>query len=103
MRDFDDNGMTASKVDPKNGDPAASTYQARKPLIPADYIAPLSDLLKHTVVMILCLVSMWLIKLVLRLLLGPNARFFDLIPVRYVIDVSDVAIIGKFVWEIIRG
>lgn len=70
--------------------------------IPATYRQPLTDVARHTTVMVLCLISMWIIHLVLKLLLGSEAKFFDLIPVRYVIDVADVAIIAKFVWEIIR-
>jgi hypothetical protein len=70
--------------------------------IPTDYREPLSDILKHTVVMVLCLLSIWIIHLVLKLLLGADAKFFDFIPVRYVTDVSEIAVIGKFIWEIIR-
>lgn len=70
--------------------------------LPESYRQPLTDVARHTTVMVLCLTSMWVIHLVLKLLLGSDARFFDFIPVRYVIDVADIAIIAKFVWEIVR-
>ena len=56
----------------------------------------------HTVVMILCLGSIWLIHFTLKELLGADARFFDLIPVRYIIEMGDMIVIGKFFWELIK-
>jgi hypothetical protein len=61
------------------------------------------DILTHTVAMVLSIGSIWLIHWVLELLLGKNARFFDLIPIRYVIDAGDLVVILKFLWEVIKG
>lgn len=61
------------------------------------------DILAHTVSMVLSIGSIWLIHLVLELLLGKNAKFFDLIPIRYVIDVGDLIVFLKFLWEVIKG
>jgi hypothetical protein len=60
-------------------------------------------ILAHTVAMVLSIGSIWLIHWVLELLLGKNARFFDLIPIRYVIDAGDLVVILKFLWEVIKG
>ncbi|MGH7594785.1 MAG: hypothetical protein ACREOI_00445 [bacterium] len=61
------------------------------------------DILAHTVAMVLSIGSIWLIHWVLELLLGKNAKFFDLIPIRYVIDAGDLVVILKFFWEVIKG
>jgi hypothetical protein len=59
------------------------------------------ELLAHTLVMGISLGSIWAIHLILEGLLGHDARFFDLIPIRWIIDLADLAIIGKFIWELI--
>jgi hypothetical protein len=61
------------------------------------------DILAHTVSMVLSIGSIWLIHLVLELLLGKDAKFFDLVPIRYVIDMGDLIVVLKFFWEVIRG
>jgi hypothetical protein len=56
----------------------------------------------HTLVLGLVLGSIFLIHLILKGLLGHEAKFFDLIPIRWIIDVADLLVIGKFLWEIIK-
>jgi hypothetical protein len=60
------------------------------------------DLLSHTLVMGLSLGSIWIIHLILDRLLGHDAMFFDAFPVRWLIDVADILVIGKFLWEVVR-
>jgi hypothetical protein len=62
----------------------------------------LLDLGSHTVIMVAALASIWLIHLVLEALLGKDAKFFDLIPIRWIIDLADVLVVGKFLLEVIR-
>lgn len=52
--------------------------------------------------MVAALASIWLIHLVLEALLGKDAKFFDLIPIRWIIDLADVLVVGKFLLEVIR-
>jgi hypothetical protein len=60
------------------------------------------DILAHTVTMLLAIGSIWLIHLVLELLLGKDAKFFDLIPIRYIIDAGHFVVFAKFIWEVIK-
>ena len=60
-------------------------------------------LASHTFIMILCLCSIWLIQVTLKTLLGPDAKFFDLVPVRYIIEIGDLIVIAKFLWELIKN
>jgi hypothetical protein len=62
----------------------------------------LAGIAKHTIATLACLVSIWLVHLVLRSLLGPDWRFFDLVPVRYVIDAGEITVLGKLVWHLFR-
>ena len=56
----------------------------------------------HTVATIMSLVSIWIIHLVLNYTLGKEAKFFDLIPIRYVIDAGDFIVFLKFIWHLVR-
>ena len=59
------------------------------------------DLASHTVIMVLALGSIWLIDLVLNATLGPHSKFLGLIPIKWAIDMGDMAVIVKFIWQII--
>jgi hypothetical protein len=61
------------------------------------------DIGRHTVSVVLALVSVWLVHLVLEYLLGKDAKFFDWIPVRYVTDFADLVLITKFIWHLIKN
>ena len=60
------------------------------------------ELGSHTLILGLALGSLWLIHLILEALLGKDAKFFNLIPISWIIDVADLLVIGKFLWEIVR-
>jgi hypothetical protein len=62
----------------------------------------LAGIAMHTVATLACLLSIWLVHLVLKTLLGPDFRFFDMVPVRYVIDAGEVTILGKLVWHLFK-
>jgi len=32
-----------------------------------------------------------------------ESKFFDYIPVRYLFDVGDIAVIGRFIWNTLKG
>jgi hypothetical protein len=32
-----------------------------------------------------------------------EAKFFDYIPVRYLFDIGDIAVIGRFIWNTLRA
>jgi hypothetical protein len=66
--------------------------------IPGDY----KKIGNHTLVMISSLVSIWVVHYTLSALLGKNAAFFDIIPIRYVIDVGDLLIIGNFFRHLVQ-
>jgi hypothetical protein len=92
--------IPADKQEPVDSKIAPSGDSRRKLL--ARSLDTILGLASHTVVMILCLGSIWLIHFALTKLLGSDARFFDLIPVRYIIEVGDLIVIGKFLWELIK-
>ena len=60
------------------------------------------EIVPHTVAMILCVLSIWIFHGVLEYSLGADAKFFDLIPVRYVADAGHLAVMVKFVISVIR-
>jgi hypothetical protein len=60
------------------------------------------ELGSHTLVLGLTIGSIWLIHLILDGLLGKDVRFFNYIPIGWIIDTAHFAAIGKFIWEIIR-
>lgn len=60
------------------------------------------ELASHTLILGLALGSLWLVHLILETLLGNEARFFDSVPVRWIIDVADLLVIGKFLWQVIK-
>ena len=62
----------------------------------------LTDLGYHTLVLGLTIGSIALIHLLLEALLGHDAKFFDLIPVRWAVDLAHFVAVGRFVWEIMR-
>jgi hypothetical protein len=57
----------------------------------------------HIAVMILALMSIQLIHLALNCTLGNEAKFYDLIPIRYIIDTGDLIVFLKFIWHLIRN
>jgi len=57
---------------------------------------------RHAVALVLTLISIWIVHLTLSYLLGKEAKFFDRIPIRYVIDVADLTVLIKFIWHLIR-
>jgi len=62
----------------------------------------LAGIATHTIATLACLASIWLVHLVLKWLLGPDWEFFDLVPVRYLIDAGEMTILGKLVWHLFR-
>ena len=62
----------------------------------------LLELGSHTLILGLTLGSIYLIHLILEGLLGHDAKFFNWIPIRWIIDIADLLVIGKFLWEIIK-
>ncbi|HEY6328725.1 MAG TPA: hypothetical protein VI756_05270 [Blastocatellia bacterium] len=60
------------------------------------------ELLSHTAVLAFTLFSIWLIHLMLRYFFGKDAKFFDFIPISWIIDVADVLVIGKFLRALIK-
>ena len=61
------------------------------------------DIIRHTVNLVLALISIWVVHLALVYFLGKDAKFFDWIPIQYVTDLADIVIISKFIWHIIRN
>ncbi len=57
---------------------------------------------RHTIAFIVAILSIWLVHLVLEWSLGKDAQFYDRIPVRYVIDTGHLAVLVRFVWELVR-
>jgi hypothetical protein len=58
---------------------------------------------EHTVGLVLGLLSVWVVHFVLGKLFGPDEKFFDYLPLRYIIDLAEIVVLGKFLWHLIRG
>ena len=58
-------------------------------------IESLSKIIEHTLVTMAALLSMSLINIALKYLLGEEAVLFDFLKVRYFIDAADVAILVR--------
>jgi hypothetical protein len=56
---------------------------------------------RHTVAFIAAILSIWLVHLVLDWLLGSGAKFYDRIPVRYVTDTGHLAVLVRYVWQLV--
>jgi hypothetical protein len=70
----------------------------------------LTKLIEHTVVTIAALLSMFLIHLALKYLLGEDAILLDFLKVRYLIDIADIAILIRLpivllldIWNIFKN
>ena len=57
----------------------------------------------HALILVATLISIWIIHHVLDLLLGKDATFFDVIPIRYVIDAGHLAAFIKFLINAYRS
>jgi hypothetical protein len=53
-----------------------------------------------TLVLGVILLSIFLVKLLVDYLLGSDAKFFDVIPVRYVIDVGHILAFLKYTYNL---
>jgi hypothetical protein len=56
---------------------------------------------RHTVAFIAAIISIWIVHFVLERLLGGDAKFYDKIPVRYVIDTGHLAVLTRYIWQLI--
>jgi hypothetical protein len=68
-----------------------------------ELLRDIPDIGRHTINLVLALVSVWLVHSVLEYFLGKEAKFFDWIPIRYVTDFADLVLIAKFIWHLIRN
>ena len=57
---------------------------------------------EHTVGLVLSLISIWLVHFVLGRLFGPDEKFFDYLPLRYIIDLAELVVLAKFLWHLIK-
>jgi hypothetical protein len=61
------------------------------------------DILQHTVALVLSVFSIWCVHRVFALMLGPDAMFYDHIPIKWAFDTAHIAVLARFVWKLIRG
>lgn len=52
---------------------------------------------------ILNLVGIYIIRRVLEFLLGHDATFFDIVPIRYVTDLGEITVLLRFIWRALSG
>lgn len=75
----------------------------RKPL-KASAVAVLSEtaeIAQHTLAFITAILSIWCVHMVFERLLGKDATFYDIVPMRYVFDTGHLAVLVRFVWKIV--
>lgn len=61
-----------------------------------------ADIFVEAFATILTIAVITLAHWLFTLSLGPDAKFFDLIPIRYVFDVADLALVVKLTWRVLR-
>lgn len=61
-----------------------------------------AEIAQHTVAFIAAILSIWCVHVLLDRLLGVDAKFYDRIPVRYVIDTGHLAVLIRFVWKLVE-
>jgi hypothetical protein len=64
-------------------------------------LTDVAEIFQHTLAFLAAIFSIWIVHLVLVNLLGVEAKFYDRIPVRYVIDSGHLAVLVRFVWKLI--
>jgi hypothetical protein len=52
---------------------------------------------KHTIVLGLTIFSMWIVDQFLKYFLGENAKFFGIVPIKYLIHGGDIFAFLKFI------
>lgn len=55
---------------------------------------------EHTAAFLASILSIWIVDRVLTALLGKDFKFYDILPVRYVIDSGHLAVLLRFVWNL---
>jgi hypothetical protein len=63
---------------------------------PNDFWEDIKQIISHAIIVALILLSIWAIHLLLENLLGRDAKLFDRIPIRYILDFADLLIIIRF-------
>jgi len=61
-----------------------------------------AEIARHTVGLIAALVSIWMVHLVLKYLLGEEAKLYNFIPIRYIIETGELAVLVRFIWKVVR-
>jgi hypothetical protein len=61
-----------------------------------------SEIARHTLGLIAALVSIWLVHIVLKYLLGEDAKLYNFVPIRYIIETGDLAVLVRFIWKVVR-
>ncbi|MEK6302884.1 MAG: hypothetical protein AABO41_19410 [Acidobacteriota bacterium] len=107
---YDEAVQAYTKIHPGAAFAGLAIPQTASDLLEADRIRiknrtalMLLELGSHTLVLVLSLGSIYLTGWVLQTLLGPNPKFFDFIPIHWIIDAADIAVIGKFIWETMKS
>jgi hypothetical protein len=62
-----------------------------------------AEIVQHTLAFIMAIVSIWCVHLVFERLLGKEATFYDIVPMRYVFDTGHLAVLVRFIWKIVTG
>jgi hypothetical protein len=74
--------------------------QPTRPLIRL-FSREVAEIGQHTLAFVAAISSIWIVHLVLEYLLGEDANFYDRIPVRYVTDTGHLAVLVRFVWQLV--
>jgi hypothetical protein len=61
------------------------------------------EIIQHTIALVLSVLSIWCVHKVFALLLGPNAMFYDRIPIKWAFDTAHVAVFLRFLWKLVRS
>ena len=59
-----------------------------------------TEIALHTLAFLVAVLSVWLVSLLLTYILGPDAKLYDRVPIRYITDTGHLAILVRFVWQL---
>ena len=94
-------GLTAGGSLPAGeGQPSAVAAEARE--IVARLFGESVGVVEHTLAFCLAFLSIWFVHWMLAGLLGADARFFGILPIRWFADAGHVAVLLRYVYKLIR-
>jgi hypothetical protein len=82
--------------------PLRTPAMKRPPKWLRDAFADAPGIARHTMALLLSVISIWVVQATFRMLLGEQALFFDVMPVRWIFDAAHAVVLVRFVFKLAR-